>query len=117
MDKPKTQPHPPDDAKPPTRRPIPGVMLMVGLGLLLGLLLLSTLVPTRSAIDDYSYFVQLVKEGRVQRLEIAGDEAFGVFKGDSIRRGIAARSVPSLPSTFMCCCSSCHKPRTSWTRC
>lgn len=73
---------PPGDAKPPVRRPMPGMLFMVGLGLLLGLLILATLVPKRSVIEDYSYFVQLVREGRVQRLEVAGDEAFGVFKDD-----------------------------------
>ena len=83
MDKPTPEQRPPADGKPPPpRRPLSGMLLMIGLGLLLGLLLLSTFVPSRSVIDDYTYFVELVKGGHVQRLEIAGDEAFGVFKGD-----------------------------------
>lgn len=81
MEKPVPEPsRTPADAKPPPRRPIPGMLFTIGLGLLLGILILATLVPKRSVIEDYSYFVQLVREGRVQRLEIAGDEAFGVFK-------------------------------------
>ena len=82
MNKPVPEPRTPPDGKPPARRPMPGMLLMLGLGLLLGLLLLSTFVPNRSVIEEYSYFVQLVREGHVQRLEIAGDEAFGVFKGE-----------------------------------
>ncbi len=82
MDKPTPEQRTSADSKPPTRRPLPAMLLMIGLGLLLGLLLLGSLFNSRSVIDDYTYFVQLVREGRVQRLEIAGDEAFGVFKGD-----------------------------------
>lgn len=82
MDKQATEQRTPKDAKPPARRPVSGLLLMLGLGLLLGLLLLSTFVPSRSVIDDYSYFVQLVREGHVARLEITGDEAFGIFKGE-----------------------------------
>jgi cell division protease FtsH len=82
MDKPGSDSPHPENSKPPARRPIPGLILIIGLGLMLGLLFVNSFVPKRSVIDDYSYFVDLVREGRVQRLEIAGDEAFGVFKGE-----------------------------------
>ena len=78
MDKQNRDQRPPAEGKPPARRPMSGAFVMLGLGLLLGLLLISTFATNRSIID-YSYFKQLVAEGHVARVEAMGDEVFGEF--------------------------------------
>lgn len=80
MEKPSTDDKPSLDGKSAPRRPRPSPWLFVVVAVVVMLLYAILQMPKMSHIEDYGYFVKLVRDGHVQRIEIAEDEANGIFK-------------------------------------
>ncbi|MGE0756511.1 MAG: ATP-dependent zinc metalloprotease FtsH [Pirellulaceae bacterium] len=80
MDKPATDASKKNDNKTPVRRPRPNPWLLVIAVVGLMLLYVFTQLPRYSHIEDYGYFMELVKDRKIQRIEIAEDEAYGIFR-------------------------------------
>lgn len=68
------------DPKGSARRPRPSPWLFIVVAIVVMLLYAMMQMPTYSYIEDYGYFKQLVRDGRIQRIELSEEEAYGIFK-------------------------------------
>src|SRR5688572_16411011 len=80
MEKPSNDRPTPEGKSPAARRPRPSPWLFVIVALVVMLLFTLVQAPKYSFIEDYGYFEQLVRDGRVQRIELGEEEATGIFK-------------------------------------
>src|SRR5262245_15261694 len=79
MEKPSTEDSRKTDAKTTARRPRPNPWMFLLLGAAMLLLYMFTQLPRYSHIEDYGYFLELIRQGKVQRIEISEEEAYGIF--------------------------------------